>query len=165
MIRLKRHRWQLPGVSLMETVVAVGVLAIAVPLALAAMTKAGSVGNVARAETRAPAIAERCLIELKAARRGESEFVPQIQPAASFPAGDEVIVLGFSREGRLLGSLDLSAYEAGYDEELGGEEVSYLADVSGRYEDESVTVTVKIEYPAVRREGDRSEIEFHTKLP
>jgi transcriptional regulator GlxA family with amidase domain len=46
------------------------VLAVAVPLGLAAMAKAGMSGAAARAETRAPAMAERCLLELREARRG-----------------------------------------------------------------------------------------------
>lgn len=153
------------GVSLVETVVAMGVLAIAVPLALAAMSKAGTVGSSARAETRAPAIAERCLLEVKAARRGESEVLPVLQPAVSFPGGGEVLVLGFSREGRLLGEVDAESFESGVRDELDGETVNYVASISGRFDNPGVTLTVRVEHPAVQKRGKRSGVSFHTKLP
>jgi hypothetical protein len=165
--RMKKGRADrfMSGVSLMETVVAMGVLAVAVPLALAAMSKAGSVGSSARAETRAPAIAERCLLEVKAARRGESEVLPVLQPAVSFPGGGEVLVLGFSREGRLLGEVDAESYESGMRDELDGETVNYVASISGRFDNPGVTLTVRVEHPAVQRRAKRSGVDFHTKLP
>jgi len=161
---LLRHQHE-RGISLVETVVAMGVLAVAVPLALAAMTKAGAAGSTARAETRAPAIAERCLFEVKAARRGESGVLDPLQPAISFPTAGEVLVLGFSQEGRLLGQVESGSYEEGVGEKIDGESVDYLATIKGRFEDPGVTVTVRVEHPAVRRESQRSGVSFHTKLP
>ena len=153
------------GVSLMETVVAVGVLAIAVPLAFAAMTKATSVGSSARAETRAPAIAERCLLEVKAAQKGESAFLPPIEPAVSFPGEGDVMALGFSREGRILGVVAKEDFQAGLREKMGGEDVDYVARITGRFDDPELTLTVRVEYPAVKKEASRSGVGFHTKLP
>ena len=164
-MKAKRVRMDLPGVSLIETVVAMGVLAIAVPLALAAMSKAGSVGSSARAETRAPAIAERCLMEVKAARRGESAVLSVLEPAASFPGAGQVLALGFSRDGQLLGAVDQSSFEGGMRETLDGKDVNYVASISGRFDDPGVTVTVRVEHPAVRERSQRSGVSFHTKLP
>lgn len=149
----------------METVVAVGVLAVAVPLAFAAMTKASAVGSTARAETRAPAIAERCLLEVKAARRGESELLPALQPATSFPEPGQILALGFSRDGRVLGVVEKADFEAGLREQLEGESVSYLAGISGEFLNGEVTLTVSVEHPAVQKASSRSSVEFHTKLP
>ncbi|MGE9271112.1 MAG: type IV pilus modification PilV family protein [Verrucomicrobiales bacterium] len=153
------------GVSLVETILAVGVLAVIIPLALGAMTAAGKVGSSARAETRAPALAERCLLEVKSAREGNSEVLPNLVGLASFPASGEVLALAFSREGRLLGPVEATSYESGVREEMDGERVTYLARVAGRFDDPGVTLTVEIEHPAVRGQEDRDRLSFHTRLP
>lgn len=159
--RLSRTR---PGVSLIETVLAVGVLAVAVPLGLAAMVKAGESANDARSETRAPAIAERCLAELCAARRGLSPHFPELARGMDFPGGDEVLALAFARDGRLLGALESDGYALGVDE-IDDAAVDYVAVVSGRLEENAVTVTVAVEHPAIRPAGDRDAVTFHTRLP
>ena len=56
------------GISLVETMVSIGVLAVVAPLAIAALLRGGEGGAVARAETRAPVIVESCLGEIKTAR-------------------------------------------------------------------------------------------------
>lgn len=150
--------------SLIEVVVAVGVLAVAVPLGLAAMAKAGMSGVAARAETRAPAMAERCLLELREARRGRSEFFPPLAAGVGFPADGEVLALVFAADGRVIGAVGAADYESGL-AELDGRTVDYVAAISGDRRDGAVTVEVAVEYPVVRRAADRSAIEFHTRLP
>lgn len=160
-----RRRSRLPaGVSLLEAVIAVGVMAVAVPLALSAIGSAGIVGVSARAETRAPGIADWCRIELEAARRGESLVLPPITAQQAFPGGDEVLALAFDREGALLGSVESDDFEAGIDR-LGSEQVFFLAALSGRPDDSGVVVTVNIEYPAARPAERRDAVAFHTILP
>lgn len=154
------------GVSLVETMVAMGVLAVVIPLALAAMLKASEVGGSARAETRAPAMAEQCLMELEAARQGRSAYFEKIADGDSFPESGQVMGLAFSREGAVLGRINRVDYDDGL-KQLGDEPVFYLARFSGIQEDQAnlMTVTVAIEYPAVKRANQRTRISFHTKLP
>lgn len=154
------------GISLVETMVAIGVLAVVIPLALATMSKVGQESLAARAETRAPAMAEYVRQELAAAREGESRWFPEITARQAFPAGG-TWCLGFDRGGEVLGRVEGDAYEQGV-AELGGEEVVFLATARGRLEsaeDPALGITVEIEYPAVRRATDRKALAFHTKLP
>lgn len=155
---------QASGVSLLEAVIAISVVAVAVPLALGAMGKAGVVGATARAETRAPGIADWCRVELEAARRGVSEVLPPLPAGQAFPAEGEVLALAFDRDGSLVGPVEAEAYESGLSR-LGEEDVYYIASLSGRPEETGVTLTVSVEYPAVRREERRDEVAFHTILP
>lgn len=160
-----RDRSRIPaGVSLLEAVIAVGVMAVAVPLALSAIGSAGVVGVSARAETRAPGIADWCRIELEAARRGESQVLPPILAREAFPGGDEVMALAFDREGALLGRVASDDFQAGIDR-LGDDRVFFLAALSGRPNDSGVVVTVKVEYPAARPAERRDAVAFHTILP
>ncbi len=163
-MKSRRHFLPPSGVSLLETVIAVGVIAVAVPLALSAIGGAGVAGVSARAETRAPGIAEWCRIELEAARRGESEELPAITADQAFPAGGEVLALGFDREGGLLGRIESDDYQQGV-ERIGEADVFYIASLSGRPDDSGVVVTVDIEYPAVRPAERRDSVAFHTILP
>lgn len=152
------------GVSLLETVIAVAVIAIAVPLALAAIASAGTNGSAARAETRAPGIAEWCRLELEAARQSRSAVLPPLTADAAFPAAGEVLALAFDRHGALLGEVPAEDYQQGLDR-LGDARVSYLAALSGRPDANGVVVTVRVEHPAVRRADRRDAISFHTILP
>lgn len=158
------------GVSLVETMVAVGVLAVVVPLSLAAMLKAGEVGRSARAETRAPAIAEQCRAEVEAAMRGRSAHFPQLAAGEPFPPEGQVMALAVGRDGAVLGSLPRAAYDRGI-ERLEGKDVSYLAVVSGVRSDSewagepAVVLTVSVEHPAALKRLQRSKLGFHTRLP
>lgn len=154
------------GVSLVETLVAVGVLAIIVPLAMAAMVKGADVSGSARAETRAPAIADSVRIEIRAARRGESQYFEPLGAGESFGVSGETGALAFGRDGRLIGRVQSSGYASGVTE-LAGERVYFLAKASGRAEPgaEVVTLVVEVEYPAARPADRRKRVSFHTKLP
>jgi len=155
------------GISLVEVMVAVGVLALVVPVTLAAIAAATESAHRARAETRAPLIAERVLDEIKAARLAETELLPRLEAGVDFPPQGEVLALAFDREGSAVAAVDGAAYQEG-SEELEGEEVAYLATLAGvseAPESSGLRVTVTIEHPARRRAGDRDRLTFTTKLP
>ena len=157
------------GVSLIEAVVSIGVLAVIAPIAMAAMLKAGEGGNSARAETRAPAIVEACLAELKTARDGNSDHLPALTPGEPFGSG-QMLCLAFRRDGTLIGAVDPGGYGAGTDR-IGDEDVSFLARLQGELDTsrdgfpEMLQITVSVEYPAVARDAKRRRLEFLTKLP
>lgn len=158
------------GVSLVETMVAIGVLAIVGPLAIAALMKSGEGGAAARAETRSPAMVERCLDEVKSARVGVSEHLPKLQPGVAFGA-DPVLCLAFSRDGALLGRVGSGDYDAGIRDKIARHDVAYLARVEGTHDSERpgfpplLSVRVTVEFPAVAPSDKRRRMEFHTKLP
>jgi type II secretory pathway pseudopilin PulG len=157
------------GVSLVETMVAIGVLAIVGPLAVAALLKSGEGGAAARAETRAPAIVDLSLSELNLALGSGSEHLPKLEPGMAFGANTP-LCLAFSRDGTLLGSVGGGGYEQGSGE-VGGEDASYLARLEGTLDTSRpgypplLTVLVSVEFPAVAPADRRRKIPFYTKLP
>ncbi|MBB5349902.1 Tfp pilus assembly protein FimT [Haloferula luteola] len=153
------------GVSLVETVVAVAVLAVAIPLSLAAMTKAGDETRVARAETRAPAIAEYVKMELEQARSGTSAVYGKLDEFPVLSEGSGAKPLGFSRDGSLIGPLGDDEYENGVRPTAGQEEVYFVALATTRTTERGTLVTVKIAHPAIRAAKKRKEVSFHTLLP
>ena len=165
----RRHSFRLPGISLVETIVSVGVLAVVIPLALAAMLKASGIGASARADTRAPAIADFCMVELRAAREGNSNYFPKIDAGKDFGSGGSFLSLGFERDGSVIGEISQAQYSDGLSN-LDDKKVHFIAKISGRLDTETrevdlVTVEVEVEYPASRDEDKRSVTSFHTKLP
>lgn len=157
------------GVSLVETIVSIGVLAVVAPLAIAALLRGGESGTAARAETRAPVIVESCLQEIKVARDGVSKYLPSLTPGQAFGNG-EVLCLAFRRDGVLLGSVAGSAYESGIGR-VAEQDVAFLARLEGTLDTERpgfpplLKVKVSIEHPAVAGSTKRRRMEFLTKLP
>ncbi len=157
------------GVTLVETIVSVGVLAVVAPLALAAMIRAGDSGSAARAETRAPAIVEACLAEIDLARHGSPEHLSSLEPGQPF-GGTTVLCLAFDRAGTLLGKVEGDAYEGGIPH-VGDGDAVYLATLASEPDTTRgdgtplLKLTIGIEYPAVARQAKRSRMEFLTKLP
>ena len=163
------HRGLRRGVSLVETMVSIGVLAVVAPLAIAALLKGGEGGTAARAETRAPVIVESCLDEIKIARDGISKNLPALIPGQAFGSG-EVMCLAYRRDGVLLGPVAGSAYEAGIGK-VAEQDVAFLARLEGTLDTERpgfpplLKVKVTIEHPAVAGSLKRRRMEFLTKLP
>lgn len=157
------------GVSLVETMVSIGVLAVVAPLAIAALLKGGEGGTAARAETRAPVIVESCLGEIKTARDGVSKHLPALTPGQAFGSG-EVMCLAYRRDGVLLGAVSGSSYEAGIGK-VAEQDVAFLARLEGTLDTERpgfpplLKVKVTIEHPAVAGSMKRRRMEFLTKLP
>ncbi|WP_193210477.1 hypothetical protein [Luteolibacter marinus] len=157
------------GISLVETMVSIGVLAVVAPLALAAMLKAGETGTAAKAETRAPVIVEACLAEIRIARDSESAHLPKLNPGEAFGTGDP-LSLAFRRDGTLAGAVPPGGYETGIDR-LGSDDIAFLATVEGDLDTsrsgfpDMLKVTVTVEAPATAPVHKRKHLEFVTKLP
>lgn len=162
-------RGLLRGVSLVETMVAIGVLAVVGPLAVAALLKSSEGGSTARAETRSAAIVESCLSELKAARDTNSEFLPKLQPGENFGT-DAMLCLAFSGDGTLLGSINEGTYTKGSGK-VDSKDAVYLAVLEGELKGQRpgypplLTVHIKIEHPAIVPKEKRTRMEFYTQLP
>jgi hypothetical protein len=157
------------GVSLVETMVSVGVLAVVAPLAIAALLRGGEGGSAARAETRAPVIVESCLQEIQVARDGNSTHLPALQAGQPFGDG-EILCLAFRRDGVLLGPVAPASYEAGI-VRVAEQDAAFLARLEGRLETERpgfpplLKVAITLEHPAAAGSLKRRRLEFLTKLP
>lgn len=141
------------GATLMESVIAIGVLAAAVPMVLAGMLEAGRGSEASGAETRAPWIARTSIEEWRAATAGDT--------AAP-------LSLAFSRSGTLVGVIGAGQHADGL-RQLDGTDVRYIATVhppettSGQESSSSGTLRVAVEYPANAPAASRRTLDFHTR--
>src|SRR5690606_30281475 len=142
------------GASLVEAVLAVGVLALAVPLVFAAMAESGESVLAAQAETRSSWIVSACLEELHLARNGQSIHLPEMIPSEDFPSGGGVVALAFSAEGAMAGKVGREAYDRGL-REIEGRSVRYVVSMTGARSEANATgacrcldVVITLEYPA-----------------
>lgn len=102
------------GLTLMETVVALAVIAIAIPLILAATAMSSRTRTAAEAETRATWLAQEVLQQLKDSwQQWETPAFPAPPNFPSFASASEPIVLLYSNEGILLGTGTAADYAAG----------------------------------------------------
>lgn len=159
------------GSSLVEAVIAVGVLAVAVPLVFAALAEAGKSGSSAQAETRATWIVRDCLREIEASRDGRPQYFPATATGQTFPPAGEVWALAFSSDGSNLGKLSKTQYDRGL-KEIGGRPVRYIAVLeatSGTPLPTDATpmldARISVEYPASASAARRNQLDFHTRIP
>lgn len=159
------------GASLVEAIIAVGVLAVAVPLVFGTMAESGDSGLSAQAETRSSWIVPACMEELQLAMKGKSEYIGELTPGNDFPSSGGVIALAFASEGGILGKVDQGAYQSGI-RNAGSKQARYIASMSGKLLEKTsdevpqfLSVTVVIEYPAAAPAVKRQKLEFHTRLP
>ena len=97
-----RHKWH-RGLTLMESVVAMGVIAVAVPLMLSATAMSTRTRTKAEADTRSAWLAREVQRELTQAWRGRpSEMFPQQPAFPQFASEQNPEVLLFDLNGRYL---------------------------------------------------------------
>jgi Tfp pilus assembly protein PilV len=170
MISLTRHCRSAPGATLVESVIAVGVLAVAVPLVFGSLAEAGKNGASAQAETRSAWIVPACMAEIQASRDGRPQFFTSTAIGQPFPAAGDVWALAFSADGRPLGRVGRSLYENGL-KELAGEPVRFIAVLSAVAEPPASGATpmlsacISIEYPSSAPAARRGKIDFNTRIP
>ena len=158
------------GSSLIEAVIAMGVLAVAVPLVFGAIAESGKSGISAEADTRSTWIIPACMNEIRASREGKPQFFIPTLVGQTFPPTGDVWALAFSPEGKPVGKLSKTAYESGA-KDLNGQAIGYVTTLS------SVTTTTKtgatpmlrakvtLEYPAGAPLAKRQKLDFFTRIP
>lgn len=161
-----RHR----GATLVEAVIAVGVLAVAIPLVFGTIAEAGRTGSNAEAETRSTWILPLCVEEIQASRDGKSRFFPATKTGQAFPSAGDVWALGFADDGSLVGKLTKSDYDKGLSG-LDGKPVRYIASMSADPTAHKSGTTpmlrmrISLEYPAAARSAKRNKLDFHSRIP
>jgi len=156
--------------SLIDAIMAIGVLAVAIPLVLATMTQAGKSGLSAEAETRCNWIVPACMEEIRASREGRPQYFNSTSTGHIFPPADDVWVLAFGPDGKPIGKISKSLYDKGT-KELNGEPVLYLANMASTTaqaktgETPMLNVRISINYPASAPLAKRQKIDFHTQIP
>lgn len=162
--------WKDRGSSLIETVIAMGVLAVAIPLVFGALAESGKSGMSSGAETRGVWMVPACMEEIRASREGRPRFFESTAVTQTFPPDGEVWALAFSPQGKPIGKLGTAVYEHGT-RELNGQAVGYIASLSSS----AATVTagaapmlrarISLEYPAASPVVKRRKLDFYTRIP
>ncbi|MCX6877969.1 MAG: type II secretion system protein [Verrucomicrobia bacterium] len=158
------------GFSLIEVILAMGVLAVALPLVFAVMARSGQSTAAAQAETRCAWIIPACLNEIEAAHAGNARFLPTLTRGQPFPAPGEVLALAFAADGRALGLADPEAYHRGL-KNLADEPIRYLASIRTQRSPAQpggppmLNLRLTLEYPSAAPVAKRQKLDFFTRLP
>jgi Tfp pilus assembly protein PilV len=158
------------GASLIETVIAVGVLAVAIPLVFGTLAESGKSGMSAEAETRSTWIVPACMEEIQASRAGKPRFFAATKVAEIFPPAGDVWALAFSPEGKPVGKVSQAVYDKGT-KEVDNRPVRYIASISSAAAATPTGATpmlrarISLEYPATSPAVKRRKLEFYTRVP
>jgi type II secretory pathway pseudopilin PulG len=158
------------GSSLIETVIAMGVLAVAIPLVFGALAEGGKSGMASEADTRSTWIVPSCMAEILASREGRPQFFTATAVNEIFPPTGEVWALAFSPEGKPIGKITKAVYDKGT-KELDGKPVRYIASLSSATTPTAAGATpmlrarIALEYPASAPAKKRQTLDFYTRIP
>lgn len=154
---------------MIETVIAMGVLAVAIPLVFGALAESGKSGMSSEAETRSTWIVPACIDEIRASREGRPQYFSPTVAAQVFPPVGDVWVLAFSPEGKPVGKVDKVVYDKGI-KELNGQAVRYFASLSAVTDLTKhgavpmLRVRISLEYPSISPVGKRQKLDFYTSI-
>lgn len=158
------------GSTLIEAIIAIGVLAVVIPLVFGALAESGKCGTAAQAETRSTWIIPACLDEIHASREGHPQYFTATMNGQTIPPVGEVWALAFSADGKPVGKLSKVAYESGT-REIDGKPIRYIALLSSAAAaitpgtTPMLNLRIVIEYPAAARAAKRGKIDFLTRIP
>ena len=160
----------LQGASLIEAVIAIGVLAVAIPVVFGTLAEAGKSGLDTQAETRSTWMIPACMEEIRASRAGHPRYFTPTTTGQTFPPTGEIWALAFSPDGQPIGRLSQALYAKGT-KELNGKTVRYIALLGSSMipgkpgTTPMLRVDVAFEYPAAAAAAKRRKLDFHTRIP
>lgn len=165
------------GSSLMETVIAMGVLAVAIPLVFGAIGEAGKSTMASEAETHSTWIVPACMQEIQASRDGKPEYFTATVVNETFPSAGDVWAIGFSAEGKPVGKVSKASYDKGTPE-ADGKPIRYIASLSAETAEVAagdaqttpgttpiLRARIAIEFPSTAPAARRQKLEFYTRIP
>lgn len=158
------------GSSLVESSVAIGVLALAVPLVFGTIAEAGKSGASSDAETRSAWIIPTCLREIEDSRNGRPRYFTSTAIGETFPPDQEVWAIAFSNEGSAVDKVTKTQYEQGI-RSLNGKAIGYLAKLCASTPDDetenhgTLGLRITLEYPASAPAAKRRTLNFHSRIP
>ncbi len=161
---IKRHRFKLRtrGMTLTEVVIAMGLVAVLLPMALAVMSGTFTTTRTARDDTRSAMLARSVFSELDMfTREAGSEWLTE-QPGALVAGSDDAVVLAFDDSGRFIDQRDGDVWENGVDDRS----ASYLVRLTGEdfLTDSGANcrkVEVTVSSPAQARLLSRKRFTYH----
>jgi hypothetical protein len=156
--------------SLVEAVIAIGVLAVAIPMVYATMTQAGKSALSSKAETRCTWMIPSCMDEIRASREGRPQYFTTTSTGQIFPPAGDVWALAFSPDGKPVGKISKSIYDKGT-RQVDGKNVLYLASMTATTatvkagETPMMNIRISIDYPASSPVAKRQKLDFYTRIP
>lgn len=158
------------GSSLIEVVIAVGVMAVAIPLVFGALAESGKSGMAAEAETRSVWMVPQAMDEIHASRDGRSQYFPATSNGEVFPPAGAVWGLAFSSQGSVVGKVTKADYDQGV-KNLNGTKILYLLTMSATLPLTQTSpvpmlnVKITMEYPSGAPANRRQKLDFYTHTP
>lgn len=158
------------GSSLVEAVIAMGVLAVAIPLVFGALVESGNSNVSSEAETRSTWIVPACMEEILASREGKPQFFTPTTVGQIFPPAGDVWALAFSADGKPIGKIAKGTYDKGT-KTLNGKTVRYIATLASETTPTPSGATpmqrakITLEYPSALPVAKRQKLEFYTRIP
>ena len=158
------------GSSLIEVLIAMGVLAVVLPLVFAVLARAGQSCAASQAETRCVAILPFCMNEIEAAQQGNACFLPPLTRGVTIPATGACLALAFTKDGRAIGCVEPKTYRAGV-HQLANEPIRFLASFHTEPAPTRpnipamLTLRITLEYPAAVPLEMRRHLDFFTCIP
>lgn len=155
------------GSTLVESSIAMGILALAVPLVFGSMAEAGKSGASAEAETRSAWIVPACIQEVENSRAGIPQYFTATEAGQILPPANEIWALAFSNTGSIVGKVSTAQYDNGI-RDLDGKTISHLANISAEkpeQDDGMIKLHITLEYPATAPSDKRKKLHFHSLIP
>ena len=155
------------GSTLVESSIAIGILAVAVPLVFGSMAEAGKSGASAEAETCSTWIIPACLQEIENSRASKSQYFTATETGQTFPPENEIWALAFCDEGMLVDKITIAQYEDGI-KKLNNKSISHLARIDATKSlenDGMIELLITLEYPAIAPAGQRRKLDFRSLIP
>ena len=178
MISPRRKSKHPAGASLVEAMIAVGVLAVAIPLVFGALAEAGRSGEQSGTDSRSTAILAECMGCVGRIRAQKPGWFEPAAAGVPFPPSGTVWALAFAEDGHLIGRVEKTDYENGL-RELNGQSVRYLATLRATASPATVAtgslaaneaviqplrLAISLEHPATAAASRRKVQVFHSLL-
>ncbi|MGA0854688.1 MAG: hypothetical protein ACO3RK_07725 [Luteolibacter sp.] len=163
----KTHALFRTGSTLVESSIAMGILAVAVPLVFGSMAESGKSGASAEIETRSAWMIPTCLREVEDSRSGRAQYFSATETGQAFPPENEIWALAFADDGSCVDKISIHQYESGI-RKIKGKSISHLARISASESEEAnamLTLRITLEHPAAAPAGKRKTIDFHSRIP
>lgn len=148
------------GYTLVEVIVAIGVMGVMLPIAVISMSKAALGLQKNRMEEQCQVVVAACMAEVQSARNGQASSSGNGLLGDSSSSVWDTGVFGFDEGGELIGRLSQAQDTKGV-KELGGRAVVLIARLDKMGQGEMTQIKIGVEYPAKAKAVVRKRRSFY----
>jgi type II secretory pathway pseudopilin PulG len=152
------------GSTLIESILAMSVLAVAIPLVFGSFAASDQSKLTSEVETVSAWIVPAAIQELHAVREDRSELFKLDKLEEPFPPVGKVWVIAFNSDGKLIGRMSEDLYVHGT-QTLEGQSVYYLVSIKQKMTNDIPRLQLWVEYPAAASSASRKHLEFYSAMP